>query len=40
MFEFWFFSLLFEALWLLASGEFLRYIQDGGHEGTKCKRGK
>ena len=30
MFEFFVFSLLFEALWLLASGGFFRYNQDGG----------
>lgn len=30
------FSLLFEALRLLASGEFLRYNQDGGHGGRNA----
>ena len=36
MFEFFVFSLLFEALWLLASGGFFRYNQDGGHRGRKA----
>ncbi len=35
MFEFFVFSLLFEALWLLASGGFFRYNQDGGHRGAR-----
>ena len=34
MFEFFVFSLLFEALWLLASGGFFRYNQDRGHKAS------
>lgn len=36
MFEFFVFSLLFEALWLLASVGFFRYNQDGGNRGRKA----
>lgn len=31
-----FISLLSEAIWLLASGEFFRYIQDGGYGWRKA----